>query len=516
MNFSTQQPFKRTSISNWTCLLVMASIFTLSGCGGASDSAEEPNDRAENDGSVNDESSSDTDSDTTTETSTDPTTDTPVANLPSNGQSNILLIIADDLGVDNISLYNEQPDYSAATPSIDAIANNGVLFRNAWANPMCSPSRASIYTGQHAYNHQLLTPGQSTDEILSAEILSQAGYSTALFGKWHLGWGTHTPDRQGFDYWAGPKDNLSDYYQWTKYIKASDGSVDTTVEYSGYNEQNYATTVTAQDTVEWINNQTGPWFATVAFNAGHTPLQVPIDVGDRRDLNGELGETCDNSTDTKNDCFRAMIEVMDHYIGNIISQIDSSNTVIIFVADNGPAAGTVEEQDGTPFLRNHSKGTVYEGGVNVPLIIGAGSNITLNIGEQNALVQVQDIFSTVLEVANASSANPVDGQSLKPYLDNSQVQNDRTTLYSELFADSGTQGTVDNEDNNYWAILDAASQVKYMYVQDTNETDEKCFNLLTDITEEQDVFDVTGDSSDMCNQLKTQRPCLATGNCPTF
>ena len=501
----TRSPF-RTLIGTPYLALSSLLLIGLTGCGSSSTDAASP---SENQDAPTQEEQTPVDDNPT------PTED-PQASLPNDGQSNILLIIADDLGVDNISLYNEQPDYMAATPSIDAIANNGVLFRNAWANPMCSPSRASIYTGLHAYNHGVLTPGNNTDEEFSAGILTQAGYSTALFGKWHLGGGRHTAEQQGFEYFSGTKDNLTSYFDWTKEIRNSDGSIDTTQDYTGNTEQNYATTVTATDAIEWINNQTSPWFATVAFHAGHSPLHVPPNVGDRRALSGAVGEDCATSGNTNQQCFRAMVEVMDHYIGDILEQVDTSNTVIIFVADNGPAAGTVYQQDGTPFIRTHSKGTVYEGGINVPLIIGGGENITLNNGEENALIQVQDIFSTVLDIANTASINNVDGQTLRPYLDGSQQSSDRTMLYSELFSDSGTANTVDGDDNNYWTVLDASSQVKYLYVEDSNETDEKCFDLNTDITEENDVFDVNGDASNTCNQLKTQRPCLATGNCPAF
>jgi len=501
----SRSPFRTRRDTRYLALSSLL-LIGLTGCGSSSNDAASP---SENQDAPTQEEQTPVDDNPTS-------TEDPQASLPSDGQSNILLIIADDLGVDNISLYNEQPDYMAATPSIDAIANNGVLFRNVWANPMCSPSRASIYTGLHAYNHGVLTPGNSTDEEFSAGLLTQAGYKTALFGKWHLGGGRHTAEQQGFEYFSGTKDNLTSYFDWTKEIRNSDGSIDTTQDYAGENTQNYATTVTATDAIEWINNQTSPWFATVAFHAGHSPLHVPPNVGDRRALSGTVGQDCATSGNTNQQCFRAMVEVMDHYIGDILDQVDTSNTVIIFVADNGPAAGTVYQQDGTPFIRTHSKGTVYEGGINVPLIIGGGENITLNNGEENALIQVQDIFSTVLDIANTASTNTVDGQTLRPYLDSSQESNDRTMLYSELFSDSGSANTVDGDDNNYWTVLDASSQVKYLYVKDINETDDKCFDLNTDITEENDVFDVNGDASNTCNQLKTQRPCLATGNCPAF
>ena len=144
--------------------------------------------------------------------------------LQTNGSHNILLIIGDDIGVDNVSGYDEHED-SANTPEIDSLASSGVMFRNTWVNPMCSPSRASIYTGRHAYNHGVLHPSESTldsEEETIAEILQAAGYNTALFGKWHLGTGDgSTPIDQGYDYWIGADSNLSDYFAWTKHTMDS-------------------------------------------------------------------------------------------------------------------------------------------------------------------------------------------------------------------------------------------------------------------------------------------------------
>ena len=102
------------------------------------------------------------------------------------GSINILLIVADDLGVDNISGYEEQPNFSAQTPSVDALASEGTLFRNVWANPMCSPSRASLLTGRHAFRHGVTHPGPATGDLADieetiAEAISSAGYQSAKF-----------------------------------------------------------------------------------------------------------------------------------------------------------------------------------------------------------------------------------------------------------------------------------------------------------------------------------------------
>ena len=219
---------------------------------------------------------------------------------------NILLIVADDLGVDNVSAYEEQPNHSAQTPVIDNLASNGILFRNTWANPQCSPSRASLLTGRHAFRHGVTHPGGavsilSSSEETIAEILSASGYATALFGKWHLG-GTSGvyPTDQGFDYFSGTlSSGVADYFDWTKTIITSQGGSPTTV-----NETRYATRVVAIETIDWVNQQTEPWFVEVAFNAPHSPFHVPPFNRHNVSLSGSVGDTCTASSnnDPREDC----------------------------------------------------------------------------------------------------------------------------------------------------------------------------------------------------------------------
>lgn len=242
--------------------------------------------------------------------------------LATDGSQNILLIIADDIGVDNISGYGEHAD-SANTPNIDDLATSGVLFRNAWLNPMCSPSRASVYTGRHAFRHGVLHPSDSTldaSEETIAEVLSSAGYATAMFGKWHLGESSgHQPTDQGYDYFSGSlAGNISDYFSWEKTTIDAAAATSVTVT-----ETDYATRVNQLEARTWISGQTGPWFATIAFNAGHSPFHVPPSGLHTMSLSGNVGSTCSGTSDSQSDCYRAMVEAMDTHIGRLLNWLDN-------------------------------------------------------------------------------------------------------------------------------------------------------------------------------------------------
>ncbi len=423
--------------------------------------------------------------------------------IPTDGSKNILLIVGDDIGVDNISSYEEQPNHSAKTPNIDALASNGVLFRNAWANPMCSPSRASLLTGRHAFKHGVTHPGSKTgvldsDEQTVAEALTMGGYKTALFGKWHLGDSAgNYPTDQGFDYFSGSLDNINDYFSWKKtQISAQDQTPNTATE------NTYASKVNTDEALTWINSTTSPWFVEIAFNAPHAPFHVPPkDKFSNITLAGAQGDSCtdDTANDEIEDCYRATAETMDAYIGDLLNSLDAetlANTLVIFIGDNGTTKEAIINEADTSFSKAHSKGTVYEGGINIPVIISGGSHLGVDSSEVTEKIQIQDLFPTILALANVTPSNAdIDGQSLIGYLDNeTALPQARETLFSELF--STTQGI------DRWAITDG--EAKYIY----NETVEECYNLLTDPSEKTNEYEGTSTIKTSCENLKVIRPTL--------
>jgi len=417
--------------------------------------------------------------------------------IATDGSKNILLIVADDIGVDIISSYEEQPNFSAYTPTIDSLAEQGVLFRNAWANPKCSPSRASLLTGRHAFRHGVTNTGRlgslASEEESIAEILSAAGFQTALFGKWHLG--DVTPTQQGFDYFSGSMDNIDDYSNWQKtQLNAGDDSAIL------LEETNYATEVNTTEAIDWIAKTTGPWLVEVAYNAPHSPYHVPP-TGRYSSyvLTGKAGDSCNRNanTDEPKDCYRAAAETLDSFIAELLAGIEPAvlaDTLIVFVGDNGTPGEVVIEEMGLPFSAAHAKGTVFEGGVNIPLIIAGGSNLGIDSAEVSELVQIQDIFSTLLALGNGSSSSSrIDGQSLLGYVDTETVSpTPRSSQFSELYSEG--------EDIDRWAISNGTQKYNY------REGIEECFDLAADSGEQNELFAIGDPATLICDTLEASRP----------
>ncbi len=349
-------------------------------------------------------------------------------------QQNILLIIADDYGQDSSTLYNTSAAASLPpTPHIASLRTGGVLFRNAWAHPTCSPTRASVLTGRQPFRtgvDQALTPaggGQlQTSELTLPEIFtaSAPGYATAQFGKWHLSTGPNTPiTTGGWPHFAGSiQGAVQNYSSWTKVVNGT-----TTPNYT-----TYATTDVVNDAATWIQARgTQPWFVWVAFNAPHTPLHKPPNSLHSYD---SLSGTQANITANPRPYFEAMVEAMDTEIGRLLAAVDRSKTHIIFMGDNGTAPNVIQ-----PPWNTHGKGSLYEGGVRVPLLINSPGIISPG-RESTAIVHAVDLFSTILELAGMNAGTvvpgsiPIDSRSLVPILNN-QTEAAGRTAYSEIAAD---------------------------------------------------------------------------------
>ena len=350
------------------------------------------------------------------------------------GPPNILQIIADDLGVANVGAYttgfNAVPGDPPPTPNIDALASSGVLFRNAWVAPVCSPTRACLFTGRYGLRtgvRNTVGPdgGLSLDEWVLPEVLSNAQYTNGLFGKWHLGGaeqfgGFDAPRTAGWDHHAGSLwRSLNDYYTWDKTV---DG-VTTTVN-------NYATTENVDDALAWVATQPGPWSCTVAFNAAHSPYHDPPEGLHTYDLS-------DADTNLR---YKAMIQAMDTEIGRLLDGISSTadRTVIIFIGDNG----TPEEVTEPPYTS--SKGEIYEGGIHVPLII-SGFDIIIDTPGREVLGPVAgvDLFATIADFAGVDVGGgsvTIDGVSLRPILTDASAPHPRQYVYAERVIDDPRNG----------------------------------------------------------------------------
>lgn len=353
---------------------------------------------------------------------------------------NILLVVADDVGVDQLAAYGEGQDVPW-TPTIDALASEGVLFRHAYATPYCSPTRASILTGRHPFRHGIGTYIVTNDasafalspqEVTLPELLLEAPipFATAAIGKWHLGsdqvGGPVAPNLAGFPHFAGSLGNITapeTYYAWPKVVNGTEGT-----------STSYATTDAVDAALAWIGQAQEPWLCYVAFHAVHTPLHEPPPgtyVVDLSTAHPHLNPR---------PYYVAAAEAMDLELGRLLASLgpELDRTNVIFLGDNGSPADMVV----APIPKEQCKGTTTEGGIGVPLIV-RGPAVAAPGAEVEALVQSTDLFATVAELAGVdlASALPVghahDSISLVPYLADPAMAPLRATAFAELFEPNG-------------------------------------------------------------------------------
>ncbi|MFT7668509.1 MAG: arylsulfatase A-like enzyme [Planctomycetota bacterium] len=364
-------------------------------------------------------------------------------------RANILVLIADDLGIDRVRAYgyrNQTGNLIAPkTPNIDQLAAQGVLFRNAWAAPACSPARASSLTGLYPNRTGMgaaIGSGGSgemglRDDISTVADLLPKGYKNALLGKWHIagsdartGGNDHAP-RCGFDEHSGTFGNLEQekesgsnrgYFSW-EWLKSL--ALDLAATEVTRVEDEYVTSHTTNAALRHIEDfGDAPWFLWVAYHAPHKPYHVPpkdLIQSTDLDLSSELGQG------------KAMVEALDTEIGRLLAGIKPevrARTTILFFGDNGTQRALVE----APFPLKRAKGTIYNGGIHVPLIISGPQTPTAKRGSEcNALVDITDLRPTIEEICASTSEIPADGTSLLPYLADPALASRRKWIYAERF-----------------------------------------------------------------------------------
>ena len=366
---------------------------------------------------------------------------------------NILLIIADDMGIDSTPGFGVSGDLPI-TPTLDSFREKGLSFTNCWAAPQCSPTRAAIMSGKFGIKTGVMRPplilGTShTSLFTKIKEQSITDYSMGLIGKWHIG-GSSTsnyshPKDSGVPYYEGVfTSQVPDYYSWTK------------VNSEGVEEQvdEYATTHLTNNAISWIDNQTKPWFLWLAHVAPHKPFQTPPE--------GTYTTTPSNNRTT----YLSMIENLDYETNRLISSLNAEtleNTVIIFIGDNGTPG-----QANNYWPSGHAKASIYEGGIRVPLII-AGKSVERVNEVETSLVQATDLHATILELAGVPLLGGSDNSlSLKPVLS---------------FANQVSKGInytdYESNDTELWATRNDT----YKLIEDENGREE-FYNIITDIKEE--------------------------------
>lgn len=340
---------------------------------------------------------------------------------------NILLIIADDLGVDYTNGYHTS-GRMPTTPTLDSLRSVGLTFENVFAAPKCTPSRAAIISGKYGINTGVLgTPGNldlvHTSLLTELATRTDSQYADAVIGKWHLSSPADPlhPAAHGADYFMGVLGaGVEDYYSWTK---TEDGNMTT--------ETQYATSAFTDASIDWVAAQNQPWLLWLAHTAPHTPYHVPpSDLFTTGNTNNNVGK------------YLAMIEAMDQEMNRLLQSLPDAvkdNTLIIFVGDNGTPNGILKD-----YPSGRGKTTLYQGGVRVPLII-AGAGVTRKGEKEPALVHIADLYATILEAAGADLAGGLyNSLSFYPLLSGGDFLG-RKFNYTEI----------GREDPNGWVIRDS-------------------------------------------------------------
>ncbi len=334
---------------------------------------------------------------------------------------NVLVVVADDVGIEASTCYEDQIHASRAPqPTIQGLCSSGLTFTDVWSYPLCSPTRAAMMTGRHSWRTGVGraldedTEPLSTDEVSVADVV---GGENGYFGKWHLTGRMDTlhPNNLGWSHFAGTlHGSVPDY---SEYVKVTNGALDLA--------ENYATTETVDDAIAWLSARESedPWVMWVAFNAPHTPLHEPP-----ADLHANLDTSGLTNNEQQLAWYQAMIEAMDTELGRLLDEVDRDNTVVIYVSDNG----TDPVVNQSIYKQGHGKGTLYQGGVHVPLII---SGPGIPAGRVDAMVEVVDLYSTIIELTGAEVPDDVelDSISLTPYFENPDATPLRDTMFTEIF-----------------------------------------------------------------------------------
>jgi len=329
---------------------------------------------------------------------------------------NIVMIFVDDLGYGDLSSYGAQ---DLKSPHIDKLVSRGMRFDNFYANcPVCSPTRASLLTGR--YPELVGVPGvirtHAADNwgfldpqvTLLPQVLKDAGYDTAMVGKWHLGLrAPNLPNQRGFDHFHGfLGDMMDDYYDHRrhgiKYMRLNEQEID---------PPGHATDLFTSWACEYLKSRQDnvkPFFLYLAYNAPHTPIQPPEDWLDKV-VAREQG------IDSKRAKLVALIEHMDAGIGRVVNSLQdvglSENTLLIFSSDNG---GQLSAGASNGPLRD-GKQSVYEGGLRVPTCAVWPGQIAAGTRSSQIAVTM-DLFPTICAAADAEWKQAIDGQSILPTL----------------------------------------------------------------------------------------------------
>jgi arylsulfatase A-like enzyme len=388
---------------------------------------------------------------------------------------NIVFILADDLGWKDVGYHGGD----IKTPNIDKLASEGTRLDQFYVQPVCSPTRSSLMTGRYPMRYGLqvgvVRPwakhGLPLEERTLAQALKEAGYTTAICGKWHLGHlsSQYLPTSRGFDHQYGHYNGALDYFTHIR-----DGGLDWHRDDQPLREQGYTTNLIADESVRLIEQHdvSRPLFLYIPFNSPHSPFQAPQSYIDMY-----------KHIKAKNRrIYAAMVTCMDDAIGQVVSALDKRglkhNTLIIFCSDNG---GTGVVGSNVP-LRGQ-KAQLYEGGVRVPAVA-----VWPGVLKAGAVVKeplhIVDMYPTLIKLAGASleQALPIDGKDAWP-----TIAQGRPSPHEEILLNSTPANGAIRRGG--WKLVCNGSINANSAGRQVDENRFELFNLLDDPYEKDDLID---------------------------
>jgi arylsulfatase A-like enzyme len=423
---------------------------------------------------------------------------------------NILLILADDLGWSDTTLYGTTKYYQ--TPNLERLAQRGTTFTRAYsASPLCSPTRSSIMTGLHPARLGITTPSCHAPEVILtaapgmnappsepvlqpftatrlnttyytlAESLKKAGYTTAHFGKWHLGREPYSPLEQGFDtdipHYYGPGPAGSYVAPWKFKNSGTNFDADPDVPDQHLEDR------MAQEAVRWLEkHKDEPFFLNYWMFSVHAPFDA------KKTLIEKHRQRVDPNDQQHSPTYAAMVESMDDAVGTLLDTLDrlgiADKTMIIFYSDNGGNMyDTVDDTTPTSNIPlRGGKGTVFEGGIRVPCVTVL-PGVTEKGSRSDQIIQSCDLFPTILDILGLKPETNFDGISILPALKGETLERGKIFTFFPHYAKAVPDWlppavTVHSGD---WKLI------RIFHGEPNGEHQWKLYNLREDIGEKNDL-----------------------------
>jgi len=341
---------------------------------------------------------------------------------------NIILVMTDDQGYGDLACHGHP---FLKTPNLDKLYSQSTRFTDFHVSPTCAPTRSALMSGRvpfkNGVTHTVLERERmALSSTTIAEVLKAAGYTTGIFGKWHLGDAdAYQPDKRGFDeVFIHGGGGIGQSYPGTCADTPNNKYFDPVIKHNNtfVQTKGYCTDIFFQQALSWINQSKGkPFFAYIATNAPHSPYLVA----------DKYKALYEGKCPDKSAAFLGMVTNIDDNMGVLMKKLDewdlADDTLLIFMTDNGSAAGADVYNHGM----KGKKGTINEGGVRVPLFFRLGGKIKAGV-DVDRLARHYDMFPTLAEFAGAKipKGYKLDGRSLMPLIENPKAGwEDRYTFF---------------------------------------------------------------------------------------